>query len=279
MLRVRVAVVVRDSKATKGMFPALLKFWRGRRGMSQLDLAHAAEGSARHISFLETGRAQPSDAMVLCLAATLNIPLRDQNEMLRAAGFEPYYEESGASDGISATAHQVLERMLAQQEPFPLVVMDRHYDIVRLNRGAERMLAKLIADPSALGDAVNVMHALFEPRLVRPFVCDWEHVAHGLLARLHREALHNPHDTALMQLVSDLCAYPDVPKSWRQPDFSVPIDPHFAVKLKRDDLELAFLTTVTAFSQPGTVALDELRIESYFPLDDATERACRQLAS
>jgi transcriptional regulator with XRE-family HTH domain len=259
------------------VFPALLRHWRSRRGLSQLDLALAAEVSSRHVSFLETGRAQPSRDMVLRLGATLNVPLRDQNEMLRAAGFDDEFPEPSYRDGMEGPIAQAIDRMLAQHEPFPMTVLDRRYDVLRTNDGAARMLAALVAEPAALGERINVFHVLFDPRLARPFVVDWERVAHGMVSRLHRETLARPEDAELAALVRSLFDYPQVPESWRQPDFSAASEPVLTLRVRRDALELAFLTTMTSFNAPQNVTLEELRIESYFPLDDATTRACERL--
>jgi transcriptional regulator with XRE-family HTH domain len=267
------------SKTDGRVFPALLRHWRSRRGLSQLDLAVAAEVSSRHVSFLETGRAQPSREMVLRLGATLDVPLRDQNEMLRAAGFPPEFGEPSVHDGLPAAIAQAIERMIAVHDPFPITVLDRGYDVLRVNDCGARLLSRFVAEPERMPARINVFHLLFDPRLVRPFVADWERVAHGMVARLHREALARASDTALGALLRVLLEYPGVPEAWRQPDFSTPSEPTLTVRLRRDELDLSFLTTVTAFNAPGNVTLDELRIESYFPLDRATEQACLRLAA
>jgi transcriptional regulator with XRE-family HTH domain len=176
------------------LFPALLRHWRTLRGLSQLDLALAADVSARHVSFLETGRAQPSREMALRLATTLSVPLREQNDLLRAAGFPDAFAEPGLEGGLPPGVAQAIDRMLAKQEPFPLTVLDRHYNVLRTNEGAARLLARFIADPSALGAPPNAFAALFDPRLGRPFVVDWERVAHALVSRLHLETLARPAD-------------------------------------------------------------------------------------
>jgi transcriptional regulator with XRE-family HTH domain len=262
-----------------GLFPALLKYWRRRKGLSQLDLGIAADVSARHVSFLETGRAQPSRDMVLRLAAALDVPLRDQNALLRGAGMEPEFREPGLDGALPATITRAIEQMLQQQEPYPLVVMNRLYDVLRTNHAAMRVLAALVADPRALGDGpLNAFSMILDPRLLRPAILEWEHVARSLMWRLHREALDRPGDTELRALLDRLHAMPDVPESWSRPDFSVPSPPAFSVRLRQRDLELGFLTTVTVFNAPQDVTLQELRIESYFPLDDATARTCARLA-
>lgn len=241
--------------------------------MSQLDLALSADVSARHVSFLETGRAQPSREMVLRLAATLDVPLRGQNELLLAAGFSSAFAEPGL-EGQPTAVHRALERMLAQHEPFPMMVLDGQYDLLRPNQGAARLFTRFLADPTALGDRPNVYRALFDPRLVRPFVSDWERTAHALVSRLHRESLARPEDRRLSALLEGLFAYPGVPEAWRQPDFSSASEPTLALRLRRAGVELSFLTTLTVFHAPQNVTLDEVRIESYFPLDDATAAAC-----
>lgn len=260
------------------LFSALLRHWRTRRGLSQLDLALAADVSARHVSFLETGRAQPSREMVLRLGATLGVPLRDQNAMLRAAAFADEFPEPSLEGGLPSEVALAIERMLRQHEPFPMVVLDRHYQVLRTNEGAARVFARLIADPGAMPAKPNVFSLLFDPRLVRPFVVDWEKVARGLTARLHREALARPGDADLAALLRSLFDYPGVPVAWRQPDFSIPSEPTLTLRFKRDVLELGFLTTLTVFNAPQNVTLEELSIESYFPLDDATAERCAELA-
>src|SRR5688500_16409012 len=125
-----------------GLFPALLRHWRTRRGLSQLDLALAADVSARHVSFLENGRAQPSREMVLRLASTLDVPLREQNSMLVGAGFGAEFPEPSLESGLSPAIEAALARMLKQQEPFPLVVMDRCYNALRTNLAATRVLSR-----------------------------------------------------------------------------------------------------------------------------------------
>jgi transcriptional regulator with XRE-family HTH domain len=261
------------------LFSALLRHWRSRRGMSQLDLAIAAEVSARHVSFLETGRAQPSREMVLRLAFALGIPLRDQNALLRAAGHAPAFPDAPADAGLPPAIEHALTRMLARHEPFPMCVMNRQYDVLRMNQGATHLLGHVIADPAALVAPVNAARAIFDPRLMRPFIVDWERTAHLFLARLQREVLEVGHDDELGALLRSLFEYPDVPASWRAPDFALPSEPCFTVRVRAGGEQLAFLVAVTAFSAPQQVTLDELRIESYFPLDQETEHACSRASA
>ncbi len=260
------------------LFPALLRHWRTRRGLSQLDLAIAGDVSSRHVSFLETGRAQPSREMVLRLGATLDVPLRDQNEMLRAADFPEAFPEPSVHGELAAPIAHAIERMIAAHEPLPITLLDRGYDVLRASEGGTRLLGRFVAEPSATPARINVFALLFDPRLARPFVVDWERTARGMVARLHRETLGRGSDGARVSLLQSLFDYPGVPAAWRHPDFSEPVDPVLTLRLRRGNLELAFLTTMTAFSAPGNVTLDELRIETYFPLDGSTERACAEIA-
>jgi transcriptional regulator with XRE-family HTH domain len=259
------------------LFPALLRHWRWRGGLSQLDLALAAGVSSRHVSFLETGRAQPSREMVLRLGGTLGVPLRDQNTMLQAAGFAPEFPEPGL-DELPASVALAVERMLAQHEPYPLTVLSRSYDVLRANGGASRIFSRFVSDPSALAAPLNVFALVFDPRLARSYIQGWERLARAMAARLHREALARPGDPELAALLASLFRYEGVPEDWRPPDFSVPSEATLEVRLRDGDLDLGFLTALTQFNAPQNVTLDEIRIESYFPVDDATARACERLA-
>jgi transcriptional regulator with XRE-family HTH domain len=258
------------------MFPALLKYHRGRRGVSQLELALEAEVSARHVSFLESGRAQPSAEMVLRLLSVLGASLREQNEALTAAGLEARFPEP-ASDGIAPEIRAAITQMMRQHEPFPLSVLGLDATVIAANRAAERLFRSFAADPAALVPPLNVFALFFDPRLWRPFVVDWELVAHAMIARLHREALLRS-EPRLSALVDRLLAFPGVPQAWRRADFSAAFGPTATFRLKRADLEMGFLVTLTTFAAPRDVTLDELRIESCFPLDDATRAACERLS-
>lgn len=260
------------------MFRILLKHWRSSRGMSQLDLAGAAGVSSRHLSFMETGRAQPSQEMALKLAAALGLDLRDQNELLVAAGFEPIYPASGGDKGFDAAIESALKRMMQQQEPYPLVVMNRRYDVLRTNVAAAKLLSRFVATADALKPPLNLIQGIFDPAKLRPYIQDWENLARHILTRAQREALGRPDDDELRALLHTVSRFPDVPADWHVPDLSLPMIPVLPVTLRRDGLQLSFLTTLTVFNAPQDVGLEELRIESYFPLDEATEAHCAEWA-
>jgi transcriptional regulator with XRE-family HTH domain len=260
------------------LFSALLQYWRRSRGLSQLDLALAADVSARHVSFLESGRSRPGEAMVERLMAALDVPLRGRNEALLAAGFPARYAEPALHD-VEPAVEDAIARMMAQQEPFPLTVLSAGYDVLRANRAAGALFSRFVAEPAAVAVPLNMFSLVFDPRLARPFVAGWETVARQLLARLHRELLRQPADATLRALLDRVLASPGVPAGWQQPDLSEECGSTLEVRLHRDGLRVGFLTTVTVFSAPRLVTLDELRIESYFPLDAATTAACAAFAT
>jgi transcriptional regulator with XRE-family HTH domain len=257
------------------LFSALLKYWRGRRGLSQLDFALHAGVSARHVSFLESGRARPSEPMALRLLEALDVPLRDRNEALRAAGFEARFPEPALA-AIPAPIDEAIERMMEAQEPYPLIAISPEANVLRSNRAARTLFPLFVAEPAALDESpINMFSLVFDPRLMRPFISNWSSVAGQMLVRLHRESLQRGGDERLDALAKRVIAFPDVPKAWRGPDLAENVDPVFSVHLRRGDVTLAFFTTITTFSSPRVVTLDELRIESSFPLDDATRRFCQ----
>lgn len=263
-------------KKKLGLFPALLKYWRGQRGMSQLDLALAADVSSRHISFLETGRAQPSEFMILGLASCLEVPLRNQNELLRAAGFDDRFDEPGVDNELSSEINRALDFILSDDNPFPVMLLNQHYDLLRTNRSAQRLLPHFIKDITKVGSPMNIYRLLFNPDLGRESVVAWDKIGQDLLSRLHREALHQPENVKLRNLVNELLEFPGVPPEWRQPSFESATNAAHLIQLRNDNFELSFLTTITSFNAPGNITVEELRIESYYPLDKETERICRE---
>lgn len=266
-----------------GLYPALLKYWRGQRGMSQLDLSLAAHISARHISFLERGRSRPSPEMVVLLASTLSVPLRHVNAMLEAAGHDPVY--AGADEPIPASLEQPLEMLKAHHEPYPLIVIDRIYTVLDANGGAMAVLAALLgldapmAPLTSLADLrLNLARLTFDPNGVHRFIVNFDVVGRQLLWRVQREALSDPDDRLVSGLLDDLLALPTVDPEWRMPDLLQTSDPAVVTHVRTDDLDLRFLTTITAFQAPQNVAVEDLRVETWFPYDDATAEQCRNLA-
>lgn len=259
-------------------FGEVLKYWRVARRMSQLVLAAEAEISARHLSFLETGRAQPSRDMIQLLANALDIPFAEQNKLLLAAGFAPKYAHRELDAPELAQVRRALKFILRQQEPYPALVIDEIWNIRMRNTASERIF-RPFRDLSEIPPdrAQNVMHLLCHPNGVRRFMTNWEESVGPLIQSIHREAVvgNNPR---LAQLRDELLAYPDMPIDWKTAN-SLATPPLLTMRWEKDDLRLAFFTTITTFANPHEVTLQQLRIECLFPADKATEDAARRLAS
>jgi transcriptional regulator with XRE-family HTH domain len=244
--------------------------------MSQLALATEAAISSRHLSFVETGRGHPSREMVLLLAGVLDVPPRARNDLLAAAGYAPVYRESGLDAPEMAQFRRALDFMLRQQEPYPAIVLDRHWNIVLANDGAGRLMG-LLLDPGA-ADAVgpNALRLICHPDALRPRIVNWEATAAALIQWVHRDLLRSG-DPETRHLLDELLAYPDVPRNWRTLDLDAPTAPFLAIDMRRGDTHLRFFTTLTTLGTPYDITLHELRIESFFPADDATDVALRRL--
>lgn len=264
-----------DKKYADGFYPALLKYWRNQRGMSQIDLAYSASVSSRHISFLETGRSQPSCEMVLCLASTMDLSMRVKNEMLVAAGYPPAFRHSLLDDETSISGVQTaLDLILDRQEPFPVFVMDGCFDIVRTNTSAKKFLSLICSNPSLLGETPNGYNVFLHPDLGRDSVRDWPEVAALLVGLLHRKVLQCPGNNALKELLETILNLPDINQNWRTLHLDTPATGVFTFHFETDEFEGAFLTTLTTFIAPNNITLEELAIESYYPLDEQTSREC-----
>jgi transcriptional regulator with XRE-family HTH domain len=259
-------------------FRAMLRFWRCNRGLSQFELALMAGVSARHVSFLETGRAKPSSGMLVRLLAPLALRLQDQHDIMKAAGFETG-SISWEDEPHSIPVEWAIDRMMKQQEPFPLVVLSTHYSILRANVGAHQLFSLFLAGADGITDAPNFYSLIFDPRLVRPFIENWAEVAEQMLARLTRECTARPTDQRLQSLRKEIGQFAGLEKAWQHPNFKNKPEATLAIRLRRGSFVANFMTTLTVFSTPWKVAVEELRIESYFPLDEATTALCQSLAA
>ncbi len=260
-------------------FGPLLRQWRARRRMSQLDLAAEAEISSRHLSFIETGRAGPSREMVRLLAQVLDVPLRDRNALLTAAGYAPIYRETRLEAPAMAQARRALDFILRQQEPYPALVLDRHWNVLDVNEGSARVQQAFL-DAAAVAELgpPNAMRLMFHPRAFRPYIVNWEATAASLIQWLHRDALSGFADTETRALLQELLSYPDVPRHWRTLDLEASTAPFLPIEFSKDELSLRYFTTLTSLGTPHDITLQELRIECFFPADEATEAASRRLA-
>ncbi|MGI4810196.1 MAG: helix-turn-helix domain-containing protein [Janthinobacterium lividum] len=247
----------------------LLRGWRDLRGKSQLDLSLDTGISQRHLSFVETGRSVPSRETLLQVAAALDVPLRERNALLLAAGYAPVYPEPAWDAPEMASIVAALRRMLRQHEPFPAIVMDRYWDVVLTNEAAPRFFGRFV-DLSARPAPRNMLHLMFDPDGMRPFVANWEGVARSLLARVRREAIGRVLDSRTKALVAALLAYPGAgcARNAATPA-NMPVIPLSFVK---DGDTLNYFSMVTTVGDPQAVLAQELRVECLFPADDETER-------
>lgn len=246
--------------------------------MSQLDLSTEAGVSARHLCFVETGRARPSREMVLLLASALDVPLRERNALLLAAGFAPIYREANLDAPEIASVRSALDAILRQQEPFPAVVMNRSWDILATNAAASRFFGFLLGE-TAVTEPANVIRLMFNPQGLRPFVTNWESAAEALIRRVYREAVGGVPDEKTATLLSEVLAYPDVPVRWRKPSLEAPLLPVVPISFMKEGTTFNFFSAVTTLGTPQDVTLQEVRIESFFPLDSMTRRNAEALAS
>src|SRR5262249_34210354 len=207
----------------------------------------------------------------LRLAEALDVPLRERNALLLAAGYAPVYRETDLAAPEMAQARQAVEFILAKQEPYPAIVVDRRWNVLLANAATRRSFARFLgATPSG---PANAMRLVFHPDGMRPFVENWEDVAGHLIERVHRDAAAAPPDPAARALLEELLAYPGVPGRWRTPALERVPAPLVTIVYRKDDLRLRFFTTITTFGTPQDVTLQELRIECFFPGDDETRAA------
>lgn len=253
-----------------------LRQWRQRRRLSQLDLALDAEISTRHLSFLETGRAQPSRDMVLRLAEHLEIPLRERNTILVSAGFAPIFPQRSLDDPALAAARRAVELILTGHEPHPALAVDRGWNLVSANRMIGPMLAGV--DPELLSGQANVLRLTLHPRGLAPRIANLHEWRAHLLDRLRREVQLTA-DPALADLLTELRAYP-IPGG--QPPRKA-LDEYGGVaapfQLQTPAGLLSFYSTTTVFGTPVDVTLAELTLETFFPADAETAEAVRRLAA
>lgn len=255
-----------------------LRSWRTARRISQEELAERAGVSTRHLSFVENGRANPSREVVLALAGALDVPLRERNALLTAAGFAAVFTASPLDADELRHLRKAIDHVLAQQEPYGAVVVDGHWDVLQLNRGAERLFAKFPpAGPDGLAAAKNLVLGTVHPEALRPYIVNWDEVAGPMIARLHREISMRPGDEALRRLLARVLAVPGVPSEWRVPAPGRPAAPFLSVHLRAPALEVRLFTMLTSIGTALDVTAEEVHIETYFPADDASEAVLRAL--
>jgi transcriptional regulator with XRE-family HTH domain len=249
----------------------LLRSWRDARRLSQLELSLEADVSTRHLSFVETGRAQPSREMIVRLAEHLDVPLRERNELLLAAGYAPVYQESGIDDARMDSVRAAVRQVLAGHDPYPALVVDRHWEMLDANASAALLLEGV--DPAQLEPPVNVLRLALHPDGVAPRILNLGEWRAHLLARLRRQVAAT-HDPQLTTLLAELREYPcDQP----EPAVEMPGPGEIVVplRIRHRDGELRFMSIVSTFGTPLDITVQELSIEAFFPADAATADALR----
>lgn len=256
--------------ASRPRVGSLLRDWRERRHLSQLDLAVGAGVSARHVSFVETGRSRPSAEMVMQLADHLDVPLRDRNALLLAAGYAPAYAQRDLEDPEMGPVRDAIDRLLRGHEPYPALVADRHWGLVAGNR-ALAMLTAGVAD-HLLEPPVNVLRLGLHPDGLAPRILNLPHWRAHLLDRLSRQAVVSG-DPALFALHEELAAFPG-----GRPGHAVDLEASeiaVPLRIEIEGTELAFISTATSFGTATEITVSELAIESFFPADERTARFVR----
>ncbi|MDN7452054.1 helix-turn-helix domain-containing protein [Burkholderia cenocepacia] len=255
----------------------LLRTWRQRRRLSQMALALDAEVSARHLSFVESGRAQPSREMVLHLAERLDVPLRERNALLVAAGFAPLFRERPFADPQLDAARHAVEAVLRGHEPYPALAVDRHWTLLAANRMLGALVAQ--ADPALLQPPVNVLRLSLHPDGLASQIANWHEWRAHILHRLRRQ-IDASGDRTLHALRDELAAYPapagQPDDAHTRTDFAEIAVP---LRLRTASGELTFFSTTTVFGTPVDVTLSELAIEAFFPANPETVEAMRVLAN
>lgn len=252
-----------DARDPSAEFGTLLRRWRRQRGVSQLDLALSAGTSQRHLSFLETGRARPSRYMVVALAGALDVPLRDRNSLLASAGFSPAFLARRDSDPDLAAVEAALTHILDKQEPYPAIVIDRAWHLRRANGAAERMLAFLAPDglPTAADGRIDLAAWIFDPEGLGLWLRNRDEVLPHMARRLGPSA-PNWAATGTRPKVED----------------DAPLPPVLTLDVAKDGLTVRLFSTIATLGEPQDIALHDIRIESFFPADDASRAVLTAMA-
>jgi transcriptional regulator with XRE-family HTH domain len=254
----------------------LLRDWRERRRVSQLELALRADSSARHISFVETGRSRPSEELILRLAEHLDVPVRERNSLLLAAGYAPRYRETPLDDPALGSLREGLERLLRGYEPYPALIVDATYNVVATNRGLAALMSSLPDDLLAR-QPMNAMRLTLHPQGLAPRIRNLREWRGHLLAQMERQIALARSD-ALRELYEEVAAYP-VPAEPADTAGAEPAEPvpYFALPMviEHDGHVLSFVSSISTFNTPMDVTVAELAIETLLPADPATAKYLR----
>lgn len=249
-------------------FGELLRDWRNVKGYSQLELSLAADVSSKHLSFLETGKSQPSREMVLLLAQILELNMDACNVLLELAGFKPRYQKTDLASEAMTQVRLALELLIKQQEPFPTTVMDRFGNILMLNEAAIRMLG-LFLPPEKMLEYTNVYHLYIDPDGMQPYIQNWDLLVPKFLLHLQHEVMSSE-DPEGERIWQQIMSYPHLPKDWKMRAVAEVSNPIVDVTMEKGEKALRFFTTLITFGSPQDLTLQHIRIESFFPSDDVT---------
>jgi transcriptional regulator with XRE-family HTH domain len=252
-----------------------LRRWRSVRGKSQLDLALEAGVSQRYLSFVESGRSTPGRQKLLDLAEALDVPFRDRNALLLAAGYAPIYAEGAWNEPQMRSITNAVERMLRQQEPYPAILMDRYWNVLATNDAAPHFFGQFV-DLAARKSPRNVLHLMFDPAGMRPFIRDWDRVARSLIERVYREAVGRIIDDRTRELLDTLAAYEGSGAEGAGSGEPLPMIP---LSFEKNGVVLNYFSIISTVGTPTTISAQELRLECMFPLDEATEQRHQALLS
>ena len=249
--------------------------------MSQLELATSSGISQRHISFLETGRSNPSRQMVVALCDCLNVPLRERNAFLAGAGFAPLYQAEKLDHESLQFFRESLATVIAHHEPYPALVLDGRWNIALANESAVRFFARFVDLAAILGsaqDEFRIIRLCLERDAMRPHITNWPTLMHALLQRCRHALALNPKDEGLRCVIDDILSDPDAPAHWQRPA-TEPVRPVIDMRLEKDGEQWALFTMLAHFGAPQHVTLQELSVESFYPADPETraffEKNCR----
>lgn len=259
--------------ATRPIGP-LLKEWREHRRLSQLALAEATGVSQRHLSFVETGKSKPSRELVLHLAEGLDVPLRERNVLLHAAGFAPQYQETALEDPEMASVKRAIDLMLERHDPYPAVALDRHWNLVRANQAATTFTLEWASPESIEAAGGNLLRLFTHPTGLGQHIVNLEELAAATAVRLRRELIADPADAHLQELIEEATAMLGVGERTtgdveRSADFVLPLH------MRRGTIEIKMFSTLATIGSPRDITIQELVIELFFPADDATEQYFR----
>ena len=268
----------------RGLVPAVetfggqLRAWRLARHVSQEALAARAGVSPRHLSFVENGRSQPSRDLVLALAGALEVPLRDRNTLLTAAGYAAAFRASPLEAEELRHLRRAIDHVMRQQEPYGAIVVDGSWNILQMNNGAATLFRRF---PPTTADgfaaARNLLIGTMHPGALRPYIVNWAEVAGHLVARLHHQIAAAAGRDDLGVLLAAVLALPDVPAEWRAPTPGRAAAPFLAGHLRAPEVELRLFTMLTSIGTPLDVTAEEIHIETYFPADDESDAVLRAL--